>query len=110
MGELEGPTTTERLTFELSESQDGAALVTVSGEIDMATAAELESAVAPILLRRPSRLTVDARGLSFADSSAIALLVRWANAVPHVEIREPPALLRAVIERMGLAERLHVKP
>jgi hypothetical protein len=48
--------------------------------------------------------------MEFADSSAIALLVRWANLVPRVEIRQPPELLRRVIARMGLSERLHVTP
>lgn len=110
MGELESDTTTGRLTFEIADVEDGSPLVMLTGELDMATAAELEAAVGPIILGRPSRLIVDARGLSFADSSAIALLVRWANAVPQVELREPPELLRAVIDRMGLALRLHVTP
>jgi hypothetical protein len=48
--------------------------------------------------------------LDFADSSAIALFVRWANRVRRIEIREPSPLLRRVIERMGLAERLPMTP
>jgi ABC-type transporter Mla MlaB component len=63
-----------------------------------------------VIAKRPDRLVVDAAGLEFADSSAIALLVRWANLVPTVEIRQPPELLRHVIARMGLSERLRVRP
>ena len=97
------------LTFDVFEDHDGAPLVKLEGELDMSTAPGLESAVSPIIARRPNRLVVDASGLEFADSSAIALLVRWANLVPQVEIRRPPELLRHVIARMGLTERLGVR-
>ena len=99
-----------RLELELSESEDGSALVKVQGELDMTTAPELDLAVAPLIATDPARLIVDARGLQFADSSAIALLVRWSNLVREVEIREPPELLRRVIARMGLSDRLKVTP
>lgn len=99
-----------RLTFDLAKDHDGAPLVKLAGELEMTTAPELEAAVGPIIARKPARLVVDAAGLEFADSSAIALLVSWANLVPHIEIRQPPELLRRVIARMGLSERLHVQP
>jgi anti-anti-sigma factor len=99
-----------RLTFDLSEDHDGAPLVKLGGELDMSTAPELESALSATLAAKPARLVIEASGLKFADSSAIALLVRWANVVPKVEIREPPDLLRRVIARMGLSERLEVRP
>ncbi|HTX30371.1 MAG TPA: STAS domain-containing protein [Solirubrobacteraceae bacterium] len=98
------------LSFDLSEEHDGTPLVTVEGELDMITAPELDSAVGPILARQPSRLVIDASRLEFADSSAIALLVTWANRVPEIEIRQPPELLRRVIARMGLSDRLQVRP
>lgn len=99
-----------RLTFDLSEGQDGVPLVRLKGELDMTTAPELESAVSPVIASKPGRLVIDAAGLEFADSSAIALFVTWANAVPQVEIRQPPELLRRVIARMGLSGRLQVQP
>lgn len=98
------------LTFDVYEDDDGAPLVKLDGELDMSTAPRLESALSPIIARKPNRLVIDAAGLEFADSSAIALLVRWANLVPQVEIRRPPELLRHVIARMGLTERLRVQP
>jgi anti-anti-sigma factor len=98
-----------RLTFDVFDDHDGAPLVKLEGELDMTTAPELELAVSPIIARGPSRLVIDAAGLEFADSSAIALFVAWANAVPRVEIRQPPELLRRVIARMGLSERLQVQ-
>jgi anti-sigma B factor antagonist len=108
MAELDGDAA--GLSFELAEDHDGAPLVTVAGELDMTTTPDLEAAVGPILARQPGRLVIDASRLEFADSSAIALLVTWANRVPLVEIRQPPELLRRVIARMGLSDRLQVRP
>jgi anti-anti-sigma factor len=98
-----------RLTVDLSEDHDGVPLVKLEGELDMTTAPALESAVSPVIMRQPSRLIIDASGLQFADSSAIALLVRWANDVPDIELRQPPELLRRVIARMGLSGKLQVQ-
>jgi anti-anti-sigma factor len=109
MGEL-GKPVEAYLACELSEDPDGSPVVKLKGELDMTTAPRLEATVASIIARSPSRLVVDARELEFADSSAIALLVRWANLVHQVEIRQPPELLRRVIARMGLADKLQVSP
>jgi anti-anti-sigma factor len=98
------------MTLDIVEDDDGAPLLKLAGEIDMTNAGELDARVAPIIARPPSRLVVDLSQLEFADSSAIALLVKWANLVPQVEVRNPSELLRRVIARMGLAERLRVRP
>jgi len=109
MGEL-GEQPGARFAFELSQGEDGSPLVKLRGELDMNTAPQLDSALAPVIAKGPNRLVVDASKLEFADSSAIALLVRWANLVPQVEIHQPPELLRHVIARMGLSGRLRISP
>lgn len=109
MGEL-GTDSTARLAYELSEDPDGSPVVRLEGELDMTTSPKLEAAVAAVIATSPDRLVIDATGLEFADSSAIALLVRWANLIRQVEIRHPPELLRHVLARMGLADRLEVSP
>jgi anti-anti-sigma factor len=99
------------MTYRVVEDPGGAAaVVTLAGELDMTNVAEVEAAVAPIVERRPQRLVIDVSGLRFADSSAIALWVKWANAVEQLELREPSLLLRRVISRMGLAHRLRMTP
>ena len=105
-----GDSPADLLTFELTTDSDGTALLRLDGELDMNNADRLDAAVAKVIGRSPDRLIVDAKNLSFADSSAIALLVRWSKFVSKVEIREPPELLRRVITRMGLSERLQVSP
>jgi anti-anti-sigma factor len=109
MGEL-GKRAEAYLEYELSEDPDGSPVIKLKGELDMTTSPRLEATVASIIARSPARLVVDARELEFADSSAIALLVRWSNRVERVEIRQPPELLRRVIARMGLADKLPVSP
>jgi anti-sigma B factor antagonist len=109
MGEL-GEQPAAPFGFDLSNGDDGSALVRVRGELDVNTAPRLDSAVAPIIAQGPNRLVVDASELEFADSSAIALLVRWANVIPRVELHQPRDLLRHVIARMGLSERLRMSP
>lgn len=109
MAELDKPSQAH-LTYELSEDPDGSPVVKLQGELDMTTAPRLEAAVASIVAAAPARLVIDASELEFADSSAIALLVRWANLVRQVEIRQPPELLRRVIARMGLSDRLEITP
>jgi hypothetical protein len=53
-------------------------------------------------------LVVDLSGLRFADSSAIALWVRWATTIDRFELRNTPSFVRRVIAAMGLSERLGV--
>lgn len=98
------------LTYELGANSDGSPLLKLEGELDMTNADALEAVVAPVLAEAPAKLVVDVSGLLFGDSSAIALFVKWANVVGQVELREPPELLRRVIARMGLSERLLVTP
>lgn len=99
-----------RMTFELLTDSDGSVLVKISGELDMSTVSSLEATVNPILTGRSTPLVVDVSGVDFADSSAIALWVSWANRVGQIDFREPPLLIRRVIARMGLSDRLRMAP
>jgi anti-anti-sigma factor len=98
------------MTFDVVEGDDRTLIVSVSGELDITNVETLGSAVAPALERDPARLIVDVSDLHFADSSAIALWVQWATAVPEIELRDVSPLLRRVVESMGLTEMLHVTP
>jgi anti-anti-sigma factor len=96
------------MTFDVVEADEQTVTVTIGGELDMSNIDGLSSAVAPYLDRKPARLIVDVHDLRFADSSAIALWVQWATRVPDIELRDVPALLRRVVESMGLADTLKV--
>jgi anti-anti-sigma factor len=98
------------MTFDVAEGGNGTLTVTLAGELDITNIDALASAVAPALERSPSRLVVEVRELRFADSSAIALWVRWASSVAEIELRDVSPLLRRVVESMGLSDTLNVTP
>jgi anti-anti-sigma factor len=105
MDELEAENTPS-VTFEVTTPEPGKAVISIGGELDIASIDELRAAVEPVLASKPKHLTVDVRELRFADSSGIALWVQWASSVESFELREASPLLRRVISSMGLDEKL----
>jgi anti-sigma B factor antagonist len=69
--------TPEPSQFEVSAERFGPdALVTVQGELDIATLPELERAVTRMRAQGFERLVVDLRAVAFLDSMSIELLLR----------------------------------
>lgn len=97
------------MTFDIVTNGEGTT-VTLTGELDIANIDRLAAAVAPVIERHPGRLVVDVAGLRFADSSAIALWVRWSAIVGEIEFRDPSPLLRRVITSMGLEGKFRLAP
>lgn len=56
-------------------------VVILAGEADIASAGQLACVLGAVVARAPARLTVDVSGLTFADSSALAELIRAARAL-----------------------------
>jgi len=105
MDELEGQPD-QLISFDVVVDADDHATVRIDGELDMSGIDPLAARVDQVLSKGITKLTVDVRGVRFADSSAIALWVRWASMVDEFELVEPPPLLRRVIGAMGLADKL----
>ncbi len=101
---------TAEMTFDLAEADSNGLTVRISGELDITNVDALEEAVGSALERHPGRLVIELSGLRFADSSAIALWVRWSTSVKEIELRDVSSILRRVIDSMGLADTLNVKP
>lgn len=104
MGEVD-PGASAEASFDVSERPD-ATVLRLAGELDLASCDELEPALRDVVAGVKDRLVIDATDLRFADSSAIAMWVRWRDAVPALEIHNPPPIVRRVIQTMGLAEVL----
>ena len=54
---------------------DGAAQVTLQGELDLASARQMEEHLASLDEQGPSRVVVDLTGLEFIDSSGLRVLL-----------------------------------
>jgi anti-anti-sigma regulatory factor len=93
-------------SFELVDKGDGEVVVWIAGELDISNLPALADRVSVALSNGPRRLVIDASGVRFADSSAIAQWLQWSMAVQEFELRDPPVVLRAVITAMGLAQQL----
>jgi anti-anti-sigma factor len=106
MDKLEAQPKDPLVSFDVRVDGGGHATVSIAGELDMSGIEPLSARVDEVLATGVDRLTVDVGEVRFADSSAIALWVRWASSVREFELREPPPLLRRVIGAMGLAEKL----
>jgi anti-anti-sigma factor len=96
------------ISFDVAVDGDQHATVTIAGELDMSGIEPLAARVQGALDGGVTRLTVDVGAVRFADSSALALWVRWASVARQFELRDPPPLLRRVIAAMGLNEKLGV--
>ena len=105
MGEL--GESTSRLSHRVLVPGDGSVVVVLDGELDIATTHELSRAVKEAVASVRTCLVIDAARLQFADSSALALWVKWSYEVPKIEIRNPQPMVRRVIETMGLTEILN---
>jgi anti-sigma B factor antagonist len=100
--------TDPEMTFAIAE-HDATVVVTIGGELDISNVWQLEAAVTPVLTSGVKHLVLEVGELTFADSSAIAVWVRWASAVEDLHLNRVSPLLRTVIETMGLAEKLRLQ-
>jgi anti-anti-sigma factor len=101
---------TAEVNFDIAEADGDGLTVRITGELDITNVDALESAVDSALERHRGKLIIELSGLRFADSSAIALWVRWAAVVHEIELRDVSPILRRVIHTMGLTDTLNVKP
>jgi anti-anti-sigma factor len=89
---------------------DGAATIVVVGEFDMTGTARFWASVSEALATHPPSITVEARGLTFIDSSGLAALLRAHEAADEAGvafgIREPSPPLRRVAELHGVEDLL----
>jgi anti-sigma B factor antagonist len=95
---------------EVRPQANGSVKVTLAGEFDLSTAADLRGCLSRSEVLDANRIDVDLTGVSFLDSSSIGLLVatckrvRVAGSTFSVECGTGPA--RRVLEISGLIEYL----
>jgi anti-anti-sigma factor len=113
--ELPGWNTRGGRQLELQDAiSDGQHVLTLRGELDMASASELKAALVRVCEEKPRVLTLDLRGLTFIDSTGLQAIIAASQECEKLAaefrlIPGPPAIQR-VFEIVGLIERLPFDP
>lgn len=93
-------------------SQDGYIVVTISGELDIASAPVLRERFLGLLRPGASRIVIDLSGVTFCDASGLAVLVgagRRAGQLGGVlRLAAPAPLVAAVLRLTGLDSRFEI--
>jgi anti-anti-sigma factor len=91
---------------------DGYAIVTISGEIDIARAPALREQLIGLLRPGASRLVVNLSGVTFCDASGLAVLVGVARRVGLLggvlRLAAPTPLVSTVLRLTGLDSRFEI--
>jgi anti-anti-sigma factor len=93
--------------------ENGTAVIRLSGELDMVTLENVRPVIEAALSGEDGedeRLVFEVSELDFMDSSGIALLISMTRKVTTVEVRNPTAIVRRMIELTGLTQILTMVP
>jgi anti-sigma B factor antagonist len=100
------------LLIQRNDDAEGVVL-TLSGELDLASAPELEQRLQEILAESPRRLLLDLNQLTFVDSAGVSVLIRAKKDAEasgcRVVLRRATAQLHRVFSVVGLANWLVVE-
>jgi anti-anti-sigma factor len=93
---------------------DGTVVIEIRGEIDLASAEELRTALIDTVRNlRPVRIAVDMMHVTFVDSTGIGALAAGQNAARSTgatfELRNPPPFVRQQLRMMGLTDAFGVE-
>jgi anti-sigma B factor antagonist len=90
-------------TCEMLADASGTPTLKLIGELDLGSVGPIRTACDALIAHRPTRVIVDLSELRFMDSSGLSLLLAVADRVAEVELREPSALIRKIIDVTGLS-------
>lgn len=93
-----------------SAVEDGVASIVLHGELDLASAPELEHSICSIEEHAPSRLVIDLRDLQFLDSTGLRLLLqadaRWRKRGAQIVLRPGEDAVQRVFDVTGARDVL----
>lgn len=93
-----------------TEQRGDVVVVAVAGELDMATAPQLQDQITDLLEKGHIRLVFDLSGLSFCDSTGLSVFVRTRNTCDEaggvVRLAAPRRGVLRILEVSGLVEVL----
>ena len=93
-----------------TEQRGEVVVVSVAGELDMATAPQLQDQIVDLLEKGRNQLVFDLAEVSFCDSTGLSVFVRAENSVDEtggaVRLASPQRGVRRILEVSGLVEVL----
>jgi anti-anti-sigma factor len=93
-----------------SQQRDDVVVISVSGELDMATAPQLQAPIDELLGQGSNRLIFDLAEVSFCDSTGLSVFVRAKNSCDEadgdVRLAAPQRGVLRILEVSGLVEVL----
>jgi anti-anti-sigma factor len=95
--------------IDLAEGEPGQVTARISGELDIVSVERLKGPLDDLVTRTPTRLDLDLSGLTFMDSSGLALLLGVANHLGPLRVFGASLLIRRVIEATGLTGILQLQ-
>jgi anti-anti-sigma factor len=103
------------VTFKVDHDVEGGlALVSVSGELDLASVDELRTTLATAAAAGSSSVVVDVSDVSFIDSTALAALLRSNDELSSAGVQMvmacPPGPVRRLLTMTSLDDRLTLAP
>ena len=88
-------------------------MLVLSGELDAASAPELQRQLAEVLAQPHARVMLDLNGLSFVDSAGVSVLIKAKQTAESdgrtLVLRRPTEQLERVFAVVGLADWLTVE-
>lgn len=99
----------DRFAVNIAEKGQYGVVVSVSGELDLATAEELRGKLDPVIVQ-DAVVVLDGTGMSFLDSSGLRVLLQAANLATSrgaaFRLVAPQAAVRRVLELAGVVDHL----
>jgi anti-sigma B factor antagonist len=88
-------------------------VVTVAGELDVATAPTLRQAFLDLLSDGTPDIAIDVSGVTFVDSSGLAVLLmgarRWSGEQKRFVLRTPSPMLNRLLDLAGVRRAFEVE-
>jgi anti-anti-sigma factor len=99
-------------SIRITDADNGARVIRLEGELDISNVSDIEAQLLPLADRIDGAASpiFDLSQLSFMDSSGIAMLLRAAEKVGPITVRDPSRVVRQIIDSSGLGEILRVEP
>ncbi|HEX7745822.1 MAG TPA: anti-sigma factor antagonist [Micromonosporaceae bacterium] len=97
-----------------TEQRGDVVVVSIAGELDMATAPQLQDQITDLIDRGRCRIVFDLANLSFCDSTGLSVFVRAKNGCDDsggvVRLAAPQRGVLRILEVSGLVEVLQTYP